>query len=103
MPPGPIDNSALVSGAQIARGLELNKQYVAVSKEVWTIFHRTYGGGPIIVRETEDIYSPDLAAEITARRVSKQALGKRTNSNIFAASSTKSQIQGKQVKKRNLF
>jgi len=61
LPPRPIENSCLLTGSQTTKGLELNKHYVAVSKDVWTIFHRTYGGGPIIVRETEDIYSADVA------------------------------------------
>lgn len=50
----------------IKEGLELNKQYRGVNKEVWQIFHRMYGGGPIIVREDLDIYSKDLSKELSS-------------------------------------
>jgi len=47
--------------------LQLNKDYRGVNKEVWMIFHRMYGGGPIIVREALDIYSKDLSRELASR------------------------------------
>jgi hypothetical protein len=90
LPPGPISNDCLFVKAkpstsqssfegltalqepkslQIRKGLELNKDYRGVNKEVWQIFHRIYGGGPLIVRDEEDIYSQDLSAELTVKRL----------------------------------
>ena len=71
LPPGPISNDELfvklVEGKEvqsvIKEGLELNKDYRGVNREVWQIFHRMYGGGPIIVRDDLDIYSNDLSRD----------------------------------------
>jgi hypothetical protein len=41
----------------IKKGLELNKDYRGVNKEVWVLLNRIYGGGPVIAREELDIYS----------------------------------------------
>jgi hypothetical protein len=53
LPPGPISNSdLLVKGANkdmtIKQNLKLNVDYRGVNKEVWDIFHRMYGGGPVL-------------------------------------------------------
>lgn len=88
LPPGPISNDSLFVKAKpttsqstfegalqqqktlrVRKGLELNKDYRGVNKEVWQIFHRIYGGGPLIVRDEEDIYSQDLSAELTVKRL----------------------------------
>jgi len=46
-----------------------------------------YGGGPVIIREAIDIYSKDLAKELSASKLSslkqKQASDKISNNNIF--------------------
>jgi hypothetical protein len=71
LPPGPISNDdlfiKLVDGKEIQtvirEGLELNKDYRGVNREVWQIFHRMYGGGPIIVRDDLDIYARDLSKD----------------------------------------
>jgi len=44
----------------IKKGLELNKDYRGVNKEVWILLHKIYGGGPAIAREELDIYSNDM-------------------------------------------
>lgn len=95
LPPGPISNDCLFEripssqadnnvfskgmiGGQtplrIKKGLQLNRDYRGVNREVWQIFHRMYGGGPIIVREDLDIYSKDLQNEIaSSKRPKKKA------------------------------
>lgn len=71
LPPGPISNDDLFikinSGKEyhVREGLEINKHYRGVNKSVWTFFHKMYGGGPIIVRETLDIYARDLSKELS--------------------------------------
>ena len=62
LPPGPISNHDLIvknrdKEASIKPNLKLNEDYRGVNKEVWDIFHKMYGGGPQIVRESLDIYS----------------------------------------------
>ena len=44
----------------IKPGLELNKHYRGVNKEVWVLLQKIYGGGPAIVRDKLDIYSKDF-------------------------------------------
>lgn len=41
----------------IRKGLDLNKDYRGVNKEVWVLLNKIYGGGPTIAREELDIYS----------------------------------------------
>ena len=36
---------------------EQGDDYRAVNEYVWEAYHRFYGGGPAIVRQTNDIYS----------------------------------------------
>ena len=72
LPPGPISNDDLYVKMhdgkefvlQFRDDLVQNKDYRGVNREVWQIFHRMYGGGPIIVREDLDIYSRDLSSDI---------------------------------------
>jgi len=49
-----------VSKRHIKKGLELNKDYRGVNKEVWVLLNQIYGGGPVIAREELDIYSKDV-------------------------------------------
>jgi len=56
LPPGPISNYDLFikvndKDVEIKQNLLLNHHYRGVNKEVWNIFHKMYGGGPIIVRD----------------------------------------------------
>ena len=65
LPPGPISNYDLFVKTkenihQIKQNLEINEHYRGVNKEVWEMFYKLYGGGPIIIREALDIYSKDL-------------------------------------------
>lgn len=78
LPPGPISNHELFTIMhenilEIKPDLELNKEYRGVSKEVWALFHKMYGGGPIIVREDLDIYSSDLTL-LMAKRANNNAI-----------------------------
>jgi len=83
LPPGPISNECLfervpqqtpggdASQAKlitlIKRGLIVNENYRGVNRDVWTILHRMYGGGPMLVREDPmNIYSKDLQGEYQA-------------------------------------
>lgn len=45
----------------------INEHYRGVNKEVWSMFYKLYGGGPIIVRESLDIYSKDLSGELSTK------------------------------------
>jgi|LauGreDrversion4_2_1035121.scaffolds.fasta_scaffold120952_2 hypothetical protein len=94
MPPGPISNDCLFekisplsakSGETriLKSGLVLNKEYRGVNREVWSIFHRMYGGGPVIVRGELDIYSRDLSEELH-KKASSKPHKKGGNANIFA-------------------
>ena len=69
LPPGPINNEDLFERVgdelRVRQGLAINKEYRGVNKEVWQIFYRMYGGGPVIVREDLDIYSRDISREMT--------------------------------------
>ena len=91
LPPGPVNNEVLFqkvtdnegnASLVLREGLEINKQYRSVNKDVWTFFHRMYGGGPLILREQLDIYSRDPSDELSAKR-SQRKNGSATN-NIFA-------------------
>ena len=75
------DNEGNVSMV-LREGLEINKQYRSVNKDVWTFFLRMYGGGPLILREQLDIYSRDPSDELSAKR-NQRKNGSATN-NIFA-------------------
>lgn len=58
--PGEIDNSCLFDkDGNIKSGLESLKQYKSISKDVWDFLYSQYGGGPIIPRKTNDIYSDE--------------------------------------------
>lgn len=65
LPPGPISNYYLFKrgGEDVKCGLVLNQDYRGVNKEVWSVFHKLYGGGPLIGREQLDIYSVDITKE----------------------------------------
>jgi hypothetical protein len=93
------------STLRIKRGLQLNKDYRGVNREVWTIFHKMYGGGPVLVREDLDIYSKDLSNDLNKPRFQrgKGSSGSKKNlassssvgsvTNIFAAgASAKNQV-----------
>lgn len=99
LPPGPISNDDLfikVSDGkdiqtEIRESLELNKHYRGVNKEVWHIFHRMYGGGPIIVRDELDIYSKDLSKELSARSAPR---GKEISIPIRQSGNSGSRVPG---------
>lgn len=51
--PGKINNRRLLGkDRQLRVGLELERDYVAVTREVWGFLHGRYGGGPELVRDT---------------------------------------------------
>lgn len=50
----------------LKKDLELNKHYRGVNHEVWRLLHKIYGGGPVVVREVLDIYSPDMYTHYNA-------------------------------------
>jgi hypothetical protein len=83
LPPGPINNDDLLEKdahgvMRIREGLVVNRDYRGVNKDVWMIFQRMYGGGPMIVRAELDIYSKDMSNELSGKR-------KKESSNIFAS------------------
>ena len=64
LPPGPINNKIFFdSQGQIRKGLELNKDYRGVNIDVWKLLQNIYKGGPMVVRQENDIYSKDLSEE----------------------------------------
>jgi len=89
LPPGPITNRNLFREKEtgeehlIKEGLQMDKDYKSVCKEVWDKFNNIYGGGPVIIRKTSDIYSePILIPKILLKQQeslrSKSNLRKRT-------------------------
>jgi len=61
-PPGPISNTRLIDSAtgnprpHLSRGAD----YRGVILAIWDYFHSIYGGGPLIARQTLDIYDTPL-------------------------------------------
>jgi len=67
LPPGPISNYTLLAKSknnevQVKPNLKINEDYRGVNKYVWDMLYRHYGGGPVIVRESLDIYSHEPIA-----------------------------------------
>lgn len=64
--PGPVDNASLIEAWSLRcpmmhplPGLVRGRDYRGVNGKVWSLFVRTYGGGPEIVRRSVDIYEVD--------------------------------------------
>jgi hypothetical protein len=114
LPPGPISNDDLYVKindgkeyvVELKEDLVLNKHYRGVNREVWQIFHRMYGGGPIIVREDLEIYSRDLSSDITRFKESSSTKNmhksQHSSNNIFAPKNISPPLLSNK-KKRNLF
>ncbi|RIA91954.1 hypothetical protein C1645_766206 [Glomus cerebriforme] len=59
-PPGPIDNyHFLHEDGSPKHGMKRGSDYRGVNEKVWSYFEHTYGGGPICVRGTIDLYAPN--------------------------------------------
>ena len=104
LPPGPISNYNLQirknnKEFELKPNLILNNDYRGVNKQVWDIFYKMYGGGPVFIRSTVDIYGPEpfdiefenhmkAAAQNRNNKnqiIIKQGGGpKKSNNNIFA-------------------
>ena len=56
-PPGEISNHSLVDEKGPKPNKKLGRDYRAVSKEIWDLFLEIYGGGPLLYRETQDLYN----------------------------------------------
>ena len=103
LPPGPISNEclfikvssdqspALPNNIEVKQGLQLNKDYRGVNRDVWQLFHRIYGGGPLVVREELDIYSTDIS-KIVSDSQNQNKSRKDAKSNIFATAKSSSNI-----------
>ena len=62
--PNSIDNSNLIDiDESIKPNLYPEKDYVAIHPEIWAFIWEKYGGGPIIKRIDQDIYSDPLPTE----------------------------------------
>lgn len=48
-PPGPIDNTPIVTNVSGQKTLKLGSDYAQVSYDLWSFFSSTYGGGPELV------------------------------------------------------
>lgn len=67
-PPGPISNDRLMVDETNPRpNLIRGTHYRGINRRVWEYFVRAYGGGPIIIRKTINIYAaaPDLGSNET--------------------------------------
>ncbi|KAF9896447.1 hypothetical protein BX616_007434, partial [Lobosporangium transversale] len=59
-PPGPIRNSQfLKDNGQPRAGMIRGQDYRGINANVWNYLHGIYGGGPVFVRATLDLYAPD--------------------------------------------
>jgi ubiquitin carboxyl-terminal hydrolase 20/33 len=58
LPPGPISNESLMGENGPLPDLIRGLHYRGVNRRVWDYFHRAYGGGPIIMRRSINIYGP---------------------------------------------
>jgi hypothetical protein len=57
-PPGPIDNSMLLTKDGLPRpNLMKTTHYRAVNRHVWAALHMLYGGGPAVRRNRIDLYA----------------------------------------------
>jgi len=56
-PPGPIDNTRLVTRESVETLREPVKDYRAVNDAMWNFFEQVYGGGPVLRRRTVNLYS----------------------------------------------
>lgn len=92
LPPGPISNDDLFipplqdspkdKPLQLRPYLQMQVHYRAVNKNVWQIFHRMYGGGPLIIRRDLDIYSRDAAKELSNKEKKSSISNHGTIGNI---------------------
>lgn len=48
-PPGPIDNSSIVTTVNGQKTLKLSSDYGQFSQEMWSFFLHIYGGGPELI------------------------------------------------------
>mmetsp|Transcript_9811 Transcript_9811/g.11308 ORF Transcript_9811/g.11308 Transcript_9811/m.11308 type:complete len:226 (-) Transcript_9811:26-703(-) len=56
-PPGEVDNSVLLDkNGNPKKNLKLALHYRGINKKVWDFFISSYGGGPVIVRHSLNIY-----------------------------------------------
>lgn len=44
---------------KVRPGLEIERHYKTVCKQVWEKFYKIYGGGPVIIKKEPEIYSED--------------------------------------------
>ncbi|PJF16913.1 Doa4p [Paramicrosporidium saccamoebae] len=58
-PPGPISNDRLMRGTEPRPNLLRGTHYRGVNRNVWHYFHGVYGGGPVLVRKSINIYGPE--------------------------------------------
>ncbi|CAI2386936.1 unnamed protein product [Moneuplotes crassus] len=80
--PVKIDNSLLFSSTgELKRGLTPENDFEAVGQPVWEYLYKLYGGGPIIKRETKDIYSLELDTSEEEKRQEK-ILQQREKTNL---------------------
>ncbi|GBB85144.1 hypothetical protein RclHR1_01170028 [Rhizophagus clarus] len=84
-PPGPIDNyHFLHEDGSPKVGMKRGTDYRGINERVWSYFEHTYGGGPLCVRNTIDLYAPNpLISDHTKRgRFYQKPNGSKTNKRI---------------------
>lgn len=65
-PPGPIDNSSIVSQGQ-PEAVRPGSDYAQISEELWQFFHQIYGGGPEVkLRSAKVAALPQRSQSVTA-------------------------------------
>ena len=69
--PGPIDNNDLIDDNKIKPNLVKDKHYKAVQPELWDFLWCKYGGGPILKRVSDNIYSAQLEPDQEQQELSE--------------------------------
>jgi len=71
--PGPIRNNDLLdNNKQPKQGLEKVVHYRGLDEREWKIFHQVYGGGPVIIRKTVDIYDEPVILPTLQSRMKRR-------------------------------
>ena len=57
-PPGPIDNSQIITNVNGQKTLKRDANYGQVSQELWNFFKSVYGGGPeLVIKQSQRVTS----------------------------------------------
>eukprot|EP01041_Mallomonas_annulata_P009511 gene9511-19766_t len=103
--PGRISNHLLFEGNKsvVRQGLVIARDYRVINYNVWRFYELVHGGGPVISRRFDDIYSPVaysiLQALIMIQVLIRCYLAKKTRDRLYTASFSSSLIAKKVMAK----